>query len=305
MSDDKQSDDESSAQSISSLDDNIYEPQAEFSSDENDSVCEEQPLAVNENEEDSDNEELPEHNLECKCKVCSTPTSEPDTKTSSTKKNRVRSARSKVCTMSSLVKSRKKTTPTMATNLLLRTSTQKGSVMVGLGSTTRRFGPNGWVISHQTKAKRPRPVQDDLGSSKASGLCPTICKPKPRKKRLPVVVHCFECDKKFTSFFSHDRHMNIHYGQNKPYKCYQCGQRFAQDSNLKTHIESQHDKTKYPCPICQKLISSESNMSQHMKKTHGKRKVHCIECDSYMRGDLKRHLASGACQKKQDKKKLA
>ena len=298
MDENKQSDDEACSPSISSLDDNIYEPQAEFSSDANESACAENPLAAvfAEDEQDSDSDELPAHNVECKCKVCSTQTSAPDTKTSSTKKNRVRTAGPRVCTMSALIKSRKKTKPTIATNLL--------------NSKTMRLGFRGWVVCAQTKAKRPHPIRhshnhDDSVSSKASDLCRTICKPKPRKKRLPMVIHCFECDKTFTSTFSLDRHMNTHNGNNKAYKCYQCGQDFAQEVNLKIHIESVHDKTKYPCPICHKLISSLSNMSHHINKTHGKPNVHCIKCDSYMRGDLTRHQASGACRKKQDKKKLA
>ena len=115
---------------------------------------------------------------------------------------------------------------------------------------------------------------------------------------------CSVCNVMWPSPSARDAHMRTH-TRDKPFQCTVCCQRFAQVANLRTHFSAIHEDGKLECHICKKMLSSQANLSTHIYKTHDiTSRVYCVGCDTWMRGDLARHLKRPIHRRKMLKLKL-
>ncbi|XP_017771433.1 PREDICTED: zinc finger protein 236-like [Nicrophorus vespilloides] len=90
---------------------------------------------------------------------------------------------------------------------------------------------------------------------------------------------CSHCSKEFKKPSDLIRHIRIH-TREKPFKCTECDQTFAQKSTLKNH-QNTHMQFQLDCVICNKKFNSIRNLNVHLKK-HDKnaiaKKVDCFKC---------------------------
>lgn len=79
---------------------------------------------------------------------------------------------------------------------------------------------------------------------------------------------CDFCDKKFTQMFLKTAHEKNHGDANVI--CVYCGARFTEVKNMKRHISSRHQKTKFNCRVegCSSVLSSKENYRSHIKTVH-------------------------------------
>ena len=59
----------------------------------------------------------------------------------------------------------------------------------------------------------------------------------------------------------------------KPFKCDFCEASFSKNSNLKTHVETIHEKIKYVCERCPASYGRKYLLSKHIKKVHSTSKI--------------------------------
>ena len=54
------------------------------------------------------------------------------------------------------------------------------------------------------------------------------------------------------------------------YSCNQCEYEATTQSNLKKHIESDHEKIRYSCNQCEYEATTQSNLNKHIESDHEK-----------------------------------
>lgn len=80
------------------------------------------------------------------------------------------------------------------------------------------------------------------------------------------------CDKEFTKSWNLVYHARIH-TKEKPFKCTECRESFAQKGNLKRHLKT-HSETalcqrkKFQCSICLKKYTTKFNLKVHRETKH-------------------------------------
>ena len=74
---------------------------------------------------------------------------------------------------------------------------------------------------------------------------------------------------------------------------YPCDQ-FTEQRNLKTNIQSVHEKIKYPCYQCDYHATAKGSLKTHVLSIHEKVKYRCNQCDyqATTQGSLKTHIQS-------------
>nr|XP_029535085.1 uncharacterized protein LOC115140827 [Oncorhynchus nerka]XP_029535086.1 uncharacterized protein LOC115140827 [Oncorhynchus nerka] len=97
---------------------------------------------------------------------------------------------------------------------------------------------------------------------------------------------CSVCDLVLSSSFQLQEHMNLHTGA-RPYCCAECGKRFCQLTNYRSHLRTHAQlQTSVPpvqlrCRVCQKGFDSEQGLKDHLAKSHFEKEFY--ECDACKR----------------------
>lgn len=169
-------------------------------------------------------------------------------------------------------------------------------------------------------------VEDDIGDEE--DFCEEEEEEEEEDEKEEGNFPCTSCDLQFTSRFKLQDHMNLHTGA-RPYYCSECGKRFSQIHNYRTHLRS-HAEAKakakrYRCRICHRHFEDDSNLQSHLTMNHFenefyecdrckrvfvslsecqrhtqhlcRRKIMCEKCGHYFRKEkfLKRHLEKKLC----------
>ena len=76
------------------------------------------------------------------------------------------------------------------------------------------------------------------------------------------------------------------------YVCDVCGERFAQNSHLITHMWKHMGQESYVCPVCAKGFNRKDNLTVHMRKHTGERPYACDVCGKgfAQEGNLTTHM---------------
>ena len=125
------------------------------------------------------------------------------------------------------------------------------------------------------------------------------------KRRLVANNHeCQHCAMRFNSAFKLDQHVGTHTGD-RPHACTwpECGARFVQKGNLKTHFDSVHLLLTHRCATCDHGFTAISNLNKHRKWTPacgGEKQFPCEVCTAAFRNksDLNRHLTTSTHKKR-------
>ncbi|XP_035607368.2 zinc finger protein 341-like [Oncorhynchus keta] len=97
---------------------------------------------------------------------------------------------------------------------------------------------------------------------------------------------CSVCDLVLSSSFQLQEHMNLHTGA-RPYCCAECGKRFCQLTNYRSHLRTHaQPQTSVPpvqlrCRVCLKGFDSEQGLKDHLAKSHFEKEFY--ECDACKR----------------------
>ena len=89
---------------------------------------------------------------------------------------------------------------------------------------------------------------------------------------------CTECDEKFTTKFTYERHLLENHTEVKSFECNQCQSKFSLERNLQRHLKNSHDvieNLECECTICGKTFKRNDNLLQHQRDVHNinKRKL--------------------------------
>ncbi|KAL7305531.1 hypothetical protein TKK_0002267 [Trichogramma kaykai] len=126
----------------------------------------------------------------------------------------------------------------------------------------------------------------------------------PKKFRKERKHHKYNVRQKtFTQQSDLKTHVKTVHDKQRDYECNVCQKIFTQQNSLIRHQESVHEgRRDYECDVCQKTFSLKSNLKRHVKEVHDKQKDHtCDLCQKSFtqKASLKKHI-KGVHDKQKD-----
>ena len=123
---------------------------------------------------------------------------------------------------------------------------------------------------------------------------PSCFRDAPREKPYK----CHNCGAKFARNSDIKTHMRAHTGE-KPFKCDTCGAKFAQSSNLKKHIRTHTGEKPYKCDTCGAQFAQSAHLKLHLRTHTGEKPYKCDTCGAQFAqsAHLKLHLRTHTGEK--------
>ena len=100
---------------------------------------------------------------------------------------------------------------------------------------------------------------------------------------------CNECGLKLKNPYLLAKHKSVEHGE--IFRCDQCDYTSKQNSNLKIHVATVHEKVRFYCDQCESSYAQKQGLEHHIRAFHEKIKVKCSECDfeSTQKSHLQKH----------------
>ena len=120
--------------------------------------------------------------------------------------------------------------------------------------------------------------------------------------------NCLECDEKFTTSFTYERHLLEKHTERKTFQCELCEQKFSLERNLHRHLKDSHEVgvNSFKCDLCEITFKRNDNLLKHERDVHNINKhllvlkgvndtndiFECFQCGKVFKkiDNLKRHL---------------
>lgn len=116
---------------------------------------------------------------------------------------------------------------------------------------------------------------------------------------------CPICHKKFYAPTKMKSHLTMHYGV-KPFSCDVCGKSFRLRMNMVKHKKTHSNERPHKCDKCNAAFIDKNLLTRHSYVHGGVRPYACPFCGHRftLRFNLKKHMASGKCNKKGKEKEV-
>lgn len=89
-----------------------------------------------------------------------------------------------------------------------------------------------------------------------------------KKKSSKSKDTCEYCGEIFTIHSELQRHLTIHVGQEKPFKCVVCKSSFRKKETLQRHFLTHTGEKSFECSVCFKAFARKDYVMNHMKRFH-------------------------------------
>jgi len=148
------------------------------------------------------------------------------------------------------------------------------------------------------KSKQVSEVERHLEMDAVYSHSMTVDQMKETSDETPGVqkpFDCFECGQKFSQSSSLARHILIHSGIRR-YSCDLCGKTFTQPGHVDIHRRTHTGEKPYQCSECDKAFSDSAHLNRHRRIHANERRYVCGVCNKAFRqsGTLNTHIRTHA-----------